>query len=274
MSPRARGPNLRRAVVQAAKDATVELEDYERAQVLGQVAALLAAHPKIRGEIAFKGGAIMHLVDGSPRLSRDLDGVMASARRVTERTVREALSTDEAKRVVLRVDKFVTVGKKGIRFPIIACRPLSGVGEIAVTLSIHWDYPLHRKPGAVELTIAGRKVVIPVVERIERLAEKVRAFIDRGLARDAFDLHHQNEKGLSRTDLANLAELVPAKLREDDELPADAKPLTLFNDNVAALESTWARGRGLVMTAAAPAWEDVKRSLAVYPPFIPVVKPN
>lgn len=176
--------------------------------------------------------------------------------------------------MVIRVDRFVTLGKKGIRFPVIACRPISGVGEITVTLSVHWDYPLHRKPQPLELMIAGRKVVIPVVERIERVAEKVRAFIDRGLVRDAFDLHHQREKGLSRADLANLAKLIPIKLKEDDELPGDAHPIDRFNENVASLAASWGSGAGMVLSVTVPAWDDVSESLAVYLPFIPWVKPE
>jgi hypothetical protein len=66
-------PNLRQQVVLAARQANVPLDEWDRAQVLGRIAGLIAAHPKVRGMLAFKGGAIMHLVDrlqGSPRSAR------------------------------------------------------------------------------------------------------------------------------------------------------------------------------------------------------------
>ena len=73
-------PDFRTAVKRAAAEASVPVNDYERALVLGQVAELLAAHPGIGGRIAFKGGAIMRLVDDSPRLSKDLDASLVSGR--------------------------------------------------------------------------------------------------------------------------------------------------------------------------------------------------
>ncbi len=93
-------PNLRTGVRRAAAEANVDVNDYERAIVLGQVAELLALHPQIGGRIAFKGGAVMTLFDGSPRLSRDLDAVLVSGGRITEKMVREALGTPAAKMVV------------------------------------------------------------------------------------------------------------------------------------------------------------------------------
>ena len=102
MSDKHRRVNLRTEIVRAAENASVPLDDFERALILGQIAGLLAAHPKVGGKVAFKGGVIMNLIDGSPRLSRDLDGVLATGGRVTEATIREALSTTEAQKVVKR----------------------------------------------------------------------------------------------------------------------------------------------------------------------------
>lgn len=76
--------NFRTEVRRAAAEASIEVNEYERALVLGQVAELLAAHPQIGGRVAFKGGAIMRLIDGSPRLSRDLDASLVSGRPITE----------------------------------------------------------------------------------------------------------------------------------------------------------------------------------------------
>lgn len=213
MTDRRERPNLRREVVRAAETASVPLDDFERALVLGQIAGLLAAHPKVGGKVAFKGGA------------------MVTGGRISEAIVREALSTPEAGQVVKRIERFAMLGTKGLRFPVIACHPLSGVDEITVTLSIHWDAPLILRAEPETVVINGRKVTFLVVARLERLAEKIRAFVDRGLDRDAFDLYHFSMKGLSVDDVAQLPALVEQKLREDDDLPADADPHALFDDH-------------------------------------------
>jgi hypothetical protein len=98
----------------------------------------LAAHPQIGGKIAFKGGAIMRLVEDSPRLSRDLDAVMVAGGRVRERTVREALETPAARRLVKELGRFVSSGKDSLRFPVVVCHPLSGKETVEISISIHW----------------------------------------------------------------------------------------------------------------------------------------
>jgi hypothetical protein len=156
--------DFRRDVIRAADEASVEANDYERAIVLGQLATLLAAHPRIAARIAFKGGAIMTLVDDSPRLSRDLDGVMVSGGRVDEQTVRDALTgTPEARRIVKRVDRFAGTGRSGLRFPVIVCHPLTGKGEVTVMLSINWSEPLLLKPEDRVIAILKREATLPVV---------------------------------------------------------------------------------------------------------------
>ena len=122
--------DFRTDVVRFADKAKVSVNEYERALVLGQVADLLAEHPRIGGRIAFKGGAVMTLFDDSPRLSRDLDAVLVSGERITEAIVRQSLSTTAAKRIVIRIDRFISTDRKGIRFPVVVCHPLSGRGEV------------------------------------------------------------------------------------------------------------------------------------------------
>ena len=73
------GTTLRRS---ATLLAAIDPADVDRAIILGQLAELLMAHPRIGSSVAYKGGAIMNLVDGSPRLSRDLDGAAVSGRPV------------------------------------------------------------------------------------------------------------------------------------------------------------------------------------------------
>jgi Domain of unknown function (DUF1814). len=273
MTDRPERPNLRREVVRAAETASVPLDDFERALILGQIAGLLAAHPKVGGRVAFKGGAIMNLIDGSPRLSRDLDGAMVTGRRITEAIVREALSTPEAGKIVKRIERFTMLGKKGLRFPVIACHPLSGIDEITVTLSIHWDAPLILKAEPETVAINGRGITFLVVARLERLAEKIRAFVDRGLDRDAFDLYHFTMKGLSAADVTHLPALIEQKLREDDQLPADADLHALFDGHIARLAKTFGQAGGLVLIRDRPDWKTVEPHVRSFRRFIPRAKP-
>lgn len=68
----------------------VKPEDLERALIIGQIAGLLAKEPALRGKIAHKGAAMLHLVDLSHRLSRDLDSAEIRGQRIDERAVRRA----------------------------------------------------------------------------------------------------------------------------------------------------------------------------------------
>lgn len=65
-------PTFRTTVRRQAEALGVPADAFERALILGQLVALLSQHPRMRHAVAFKGGAIMRLVDQSPRLSRDL----------------------------------------------------------------------------------------------------------------------------------------------------------------------------------------------------------
>lgn len=272
MSPRKERISLRTQVVRAAEQASVPLDDYDRAIILGQIAGLLAAHPKVGGRVAFKGGAIMHLVDGSPRLSRDLDGVMVAGGRITEAVVRQALSTPDARKIVKRIERFTAIGKKGIRFPVIACHPLSGIDEVSVTLSIHWDAPLILKPEPHVLTILGEDVTLLIVARVERLAEKIRAFVDRGLDRDAFDLSHYSVKGLSAEERAQLPALVDQKFREDDEISDGTDLHDLFDGHVERLAVTWGRSGGMIVLQARPDWSEVEPRVRSFRRVVPARK--
>ncbi len=274
MTDRRGRPNLRTEVVRAADTATVPLDDFERALILGQIAGLLAAHPKVSGKLAFKGGAIMNLIDGSPRLSRDLDGAMVTGGRITEAIVREALSTPEARKIVKRIERFAMLGTKGLRFPVIACHPLSGIDEITVTLSIHWDAPLILKAEPETVVINGRNVTFLVVARLERLAEKIRAFVDRGLDRDAFDLYHFSKKGLSADDLTQLPALVEQKLREDGDIPAGADLHALFDGHLIRLLETFGKAGGLVIIREPPDWATVEPHIRSFRRLVPRTKPG
>ena len=273
MSPRTPAPNLRRQVVQAAKQAQVPLDEWDRAQVLGQIAGLIAAHPKVGGMIAFKGGAIMHLIDGSPRLSKDLDASLVAGGKITEAVIREALGTDDAKRVVISIGELVSVGPHSITFPVIVCHPLSGQGRVALQLSVNWQAPLLRKPERKEITIHGRKVSFLVVARPERIAEKIRAFLVRDRASDAFDLYHSAKQGISPAERAVLPVLVATKLAEDDDVPTGVNLHELFDSKIKRLASSWSKAT-LVLTGERPPWAEVGPRVSGFKRYIPADRPG
>jgi hypothetical protein len=264
---------MRQQVVQAAKDADVPIDDWDRAQVLGQLAGLLAAHPSIAGKIAFKGGAVMHLIDGSPRLSRDLDGVLVAAGRVTEATIRNALGTPSARKVVIEVSRFVTTTPDSILFQVITCHPVSGVGRVGVQLSINWQAPLLLTAEPQTVEINKREVTFLVVARLERIAEKVRAFVVRGRAGDAFDLYYYDKTEISKRDRARLPELVATKLSEDPDVPADENLPERLDMFIAELGPKWVDSP-LIMKGPRPPWDEVKRRAASFRQYLPERKPQ
>ncbi len=166
-------PTFRTEVRRQADALGVPHDALERALILGQVAALLTEHPRMRAAVAFKGGAIMRLVDQSPRLSRDLDGSELRGHLIREEWVREALSTKAARRVVLGVDKIVRGGAASISF-LVRCRALTGGEQIAITVSVNWDEPLLLEPERQSIELPNRdRVHVPVVHRAERPQRKL-----------------------------------------------------------------------------------------------------
>ncbi|TMG44745.1 MAG: hypothetical protein E6H91_14855 [Chloroflexi bacterium] len=105
--------------------------------------------------------------------------------------------------------------------------------------------------------VAGRPRLIrlPVLARVERIAEKVRAFLERGLDRDAFDLHYQSP-GLSTSDRRRLRGLIQRKL-ESGELPDGCDLHAQFATALESARQAWPRG-GLVIVSDPPKWTEVE----------------
>ncbi len=262
------GPTFRTEVRRQAVALGIPHDALERALILGQVAALLSEYPRMREAVAFKGGAMMRLVDQSPRLSRDLDSSELRGRPIQEEWVREALSTAAARRVVLGIDRIVRRSVASVGF-LVRCRPLTGGEQIAITVSVNWDEPLLLSPElqAIELPNLD-KVLVPVVHRAERAAEKVRAFMDRGEASDAHDLHWYATRRLNADDWRRLPDLTQNKLTLL-RVPPETNLHQRFDAMRINAQEQWQRSQGLVMVADLPSWEEVDAQLMRFKALIP-----
>lgn len=248
--------------------------DYERADILAQIAELLVHHSAIGGMLAFKGGAIMTLVDGSPRLSADLDAVVVTGGSVRDRQIRTALLAElDGRRVVTDVG-IVNPGRQSLQYPFVKVRSFTGLGDVNIRLEVSWrEVPLIPTE-QVEIGIPRdvhvargrpRLIHLPVLARLERIAEKVRAFLERGLDRDAFDLHY-HAGSLSTGDRTRLRSLIQRKL-ESGELPEGCDLHLQFATALQGASQTWPRG--LVIVSDPPAWPEVERVLnATYKPLL------
>lgn len=258
----------------AAQQLGVSAADYERADILAQIAELLMRHRAIGQMLAFKGGAIMTLIDGSPRLSADLDAVVVTGGAVRDRQIRTALLAEiEGRRIVNDVG-IMNPGRQSLQYPFVKVRSFSGLGAVNIRLEVSWREPTVLPTELLDLRIprdvqvaAGRPRLIrlPVIARAERIAEKVRAFLERGLDRDAFDLHY-HARGLSDPDRRRLPGLIQRKL-ERSELPEGCDLHVQFTTALTGAQQTWPRG--LIIVSDPPEWSDVERVLnATYKPLL------
>lgn len=239
-----------------------------------QIADLLVRSPAIGQFLTFKGGAIMTLIDASPRLSADLDAVVVTGRAVRDRQVRTALLAAVDGEQIVRDVGIVNPGRQSLQYPFVRVRSFSGLGDVNIRLEISWrEAPLVpaevveiRVPRDVQLGSGRPRLVrLPVLARIERISEKVRAFLERGLDRDAFDLHH-NARGLSMGDRVRLRGLIQRKL-ESGDLPDGCDLHRQFETALESAQQDWPRG--LVIVANPPDWAAVERILnTTYKPLL------
>lgn len=267
-------PSQRELFRRAARELGVSASDYERADILAQIAELLMRHPAMGRNLAFKGGAVMTLVDASPRLSADLDAVVVTGGAVRDRQIRAALLADlDGRRIVTDVG-MVNPGPRSLQYPFVKARSFSGLADVNIRLEISWREPPLLPVELVEINVPrdvpvapgrSRLIRLPVLARAERIAEKVRAFLERGLDRDAFDLHYQAAK-LTAGGRAQLRDLIQRKL-EEGELAEGSDLDAQFVSALGSARQTWPRG--LVIVADPPEWTEVERTLTrTYMPLL------
>ncbi len=267
------GTTLRRS---ATLLAAIDPADVDRAIILGQLAELLMAHPRIGSSVAYKGGAIMNLVDGSPRLSRDLDGAAVSGRPVRRGWVDEAFSTPAARKVVRSLPRIVNENPSSLVIPMLECQGLEHRGMVVVSLSINWKDPLLEPPVLATVELKTRRAQIPVLSACERAAEKARTFLTRGEPRDAYDLHRFGAYVLTKGEWQRLPKLIQRKL--PGHVEADWDLLVRWDEQTSLVSGPYERGEGLVLLESKPAWTEVHRELRRFkgcvPRRLPIVSPS
>ena len=262
----------RQVVAQAAMAAQIEPEELDRAAILGQMAFFLTQHPRIGQRIAFKGGAVMKLLDGSPRFSGDLDGVAIAGKPIERKWIEEALwDNPEAQRVFLGTPRIVNQTSRGISFPIVECRAIgSGKNPITVKLSINWSEPLLLDPVWRPLPIHGlaEPAMIPAVDARERAAEKVRALLERADVNDGYDLNQFASRDFTSQDWAEIGRIVPLKLQNSTvDLTADLR--ALFDAQLEAVKRAWPGD--LKVAGGAPIWVQVEAGIGRFRQTVPRV---
>lgn len=259
----------RREVLRAAASANVHPEEIDRARVLGQIAGLLLAHPRLKDNLAYKGGAIMHLVDGSPRRSNDLDANVVTAIAVKEVWIVQALSTKAAQRVVFAPPNRFRPGNDSITVLGLDCRAPSGGRKVQITINISWRTPLCLKHDWLDIAVGTETIRIPVMHQAERCAEKLDAFFNRDEVNDSYDLFHYAPL-LKRPDWEELLpEVVHVKLANAAELPDGCNVRELFDSRLPRAEKEWARDSRSLKLPGVPSWDEISAQLVRFRPTLP-----
>lgn len=111
-----------------------------------------------------------------------------------------------------------------------------------------------------------------ILARRERAAEKVRAFIDRELGRDAFDLWYFARERLDVRDWRELPKLIDSKLTRSELLAPGEDVLAAFDAAVAQVEESWDPSADLILVEQAPGWAEVKEEVLRFRGCLPAVR--
>ncbi len=181
--------------------------------------------------------------------------------RVDPRVVIAALSAEQARKVVLSVTPAGS-SPDGCAF-LVECRALRG-RRTTIKISINWSEPFVLAPVQASYKIPdGTPITVPVMQPLERAAEKVRAFLSRGEASDAYDLWFYWTKVLTPADREGLATMTKRKLRSSaSRVPKSVTDmLQRFDEMREIAKEEWRTGRNLVIEGTKPEWDEVDRAL-------------
>lgn len=255
---------------QAPLELRVKQDDYDRAQVLAQLAADLARHSRIRDAVLFKGGAILQMGHNSPRYSRDLDATAIAKQPIRKTWVEEVLETRRLGKSggYVKTHELVVQGKR-LSTKKLKCLAASG-REVDLHIEINWSEEPIRPAGEKLLVKAVNRepVELPVMDRAERAAEKLRAFLERGRAGDAYDLYFLRERVLTARQFQEITPMLPRKFAVSSLLKSAPNLSDLFDQSTAAAKRSYESG-AIVIAGTAPAWETIAAAL---PPWRKLVE--
>jgi predicted nucleotidyltransferase component of viral defense system len=266
---------FREDFVRRAQDVNVPPNDYERAFILAQIADLLIADKRIENQIAFHGGTIMRLIDNSPRLSRDLDGVFVGIHKLRSRQVKEILSSPQARKFIVSGWNKPRENKDSITFPHIECRSFSWKGTVPISISFHFGEKIIDPTEIKVIHLpTGNEISLLVISARERYAGKVAAFVRRGYESDAYDIYHYHKKVLE-TQLPNpkISRLINNKISVSKQIKEGDDLHLRFDTWIEELENLWDKSTRLSITSQRPSWKDVKTELQIAKKSVPQFKP-
>ena len=113
----------------------------------------------------------------------------------------------------------------------------------------------------------GTPISVPVMDSRERAAKKVRAFLTRGEAADAYDLWWYATKVLTASEVLSLGKLIQTKLGRSRLSTGDV--LLRFDEMSRNAKVEWTTGTGLVIAGPKPRWTEVDKALARFKSVTP-----
>jgi predicted nucleotidyltransferase component of viral defense system len=266
--PRRKAPTFTERQRHRANPITLRIkqDDYDRAQVLAQLATDLTSDPRIGRSVLFKGGAVLQMGHQSPRFSRDLDATAIARQTIEKGWVEDVL---EAHRVGGRhgyVQRYELVEQRTrLLTKSLRCLAISG-NQVDLRIEINWsESPI--RPAGEQLTIQAVNrdpVQLRVMHRVERAAEKLRAFLDRGFGGDAYDLYFFRAHVLTRPQLEHeIKPMLPIKLSNVPALATHPDLKRRFDDQLSEAENHY-RSSNVVISGAPPAWSTVAAALPAW----------
>lgn len=146
---------------------------------------------------------------------------------------------------------------------LVECRRLAGGSTLPITITINWSEPFILPAVMANYELPdGKPIKVSVMQAVERAAEKVRAFLTRGEASDAYDLWWYWNRVLTTADRAKLPGLVKRKLALSARpIPRADKLHERFDEMRENAQDEWKTGKGLVLSGTKPDWKDVDAAL-------------
>jgi predicted nucleotidyltransferase component of viral defense system len=238
-------------------------DDYDRAQVLAQLAADLASDPRIGRSVLFKGGAVLQMGHQSPRFSRDLDATAIARQPIDKRWVEDVLHAHRVGTKRGYVQRYELVEQRTrLLTKTLRCLAVSG-NQVDLRIEINWsEAPI--RPTGEWLTIKAENrepVQLRVMHRVERAAEKLRAFLDRGFGGDAYDLYFFRAHVLTRTQFQHeIRPMLPVKFGSVATLEKHADLQRLFDRQAASAQKHYASSN-VVISGTPPSWSTIAAAL-------------